>query len=121
MRMTVLASLVAAGLLMGCKPKEPAPAPAPKVVAKDLPSDDPLTTSRPPIISEPPPYRPPPATQPVAATGARKYTIKQGDTLIKIARAELGNEHRLKDIKAANPGIDFDKLKVGQEIYLPAK
>ena len=47
--------------------------------------------------------------------------LKAGDTMIKIARTELGNEHRLKEIQALNPGLDPSKLRPGQEILIPAK
>jgi nucleoid-associated protein YgaU len=47
------------------------------------------------------------------------YTIKKGDTFIKIAREVYGDPSRMKDIAAANPGLDPRKLKVGQTIVLP--
>jgi LysM repeat protein len=120
-----LAAVLAAGLLLGCKPQEPpppAPGPAaPKVVAKEA-ADDILSTSRPPRTAVTDVVTPP-ATQPVAppAGASRKYVVKKGDSLIQIARTELGSEHRLKDIKALNPSLDPNVLKVGQEIVLPAK
>ena len=46
------------------------------------------------------------------------YTIKSGDSLAKIARA---NGVSLADLEAANPGIDPKRLKVGQKINLPTK
>jgi LysM repeat protein len=46
------------------------------------------------------------------------YTIKSGDSLAKIARA---NGVSLADLKAANPGVDPKHLKVGQKINLPTK
>ena len=126
-----LAAVLAAGLLLGCKPQAPPPAPgpspAPKVVKTD-PGDGILSTSPPPRTggtdilgpTATPPPTPPPVAPPVAGA-SRKYVVKAGDTMIKIARQEFGDEHRLKDIKALNPGIDADKLKVGQEILIPAK
>ena len=52
----------------------------------------------------------------VSAEGT--YTIKSGDSLAKIARA---NGVSLADIEAANPGVDPRHLKIGQKINLPAK
>jgi nucleoid-associated protein YgaU len=49
----------------------------------------------------------------------RTYTIKSGDTLGKIAQAELGGSSKWKQIVDANPGLDPRKLKVGQVIKLP--
>jgi LysM repeat protein len=46
------------------------------------------------------------------------YTIKSGDSLAKIARA---NGVSLADLEAANPGVDPKHLKVGQKINLPTK
>lgn len=44
------------------------------------------------------------------------YTIKAGDGLAKIAKA---NGVSLDALEAANPGIDSKKLKIGQKINLP--
>jgi LysM repeat protein len=52
----------------------------------------------------------------VSADGT--YTIKSGDSLAKIARA---NGVSLADLEAANPGADPKHLKVGQKINLPEK
>jgi LysM repeat protein len=52
----------------------------------------------------------------VSADGT--YTIKSGDSLAKIARA---NGVSLADLEAANSGVDPKHLKVGQKINLPAK
>lgn len=46
------------------------------------------------------------------------YTVKSGDSLAKIARA---NGVSLAEIEAANPGVDPKRLKVGQKINLPTK
>ena len=64
------------------------------------------------------PPEPKPATG-VMATPGGTYTVKKGDTFIKIAREVYGDPGRMKDIAAANPGVDPRKLKVGQTIVLP--
>lgn len=60
-------------------------------------------------------------SKPVAAAskGTSTYTIKKGDLLRTIAREKLGDESRWKDIVAVNPGLDPQKLAVGQKIKLP--
>lgn len=49
------------------------------------------------------------------------YEVQKGDTLTAIARDRLGDEKRVPDLVAANPGIDPDKLAVGKLLWLPAK
>jgi nucleoid-associated protein YgaU len=85
------------------------------------PADDALLNSGPPRTGIPVTSLAPAAPTSQPAAGAKKYTVKKGDTLINIARTELGNEHRLKEIQNLNPGLDPAKLKVGQELLIPAK
>ena len=49
----------------------------------------------------------------------RLYTIESGDSLSSIALAVYGSGTRWVDIAQANPLIDPNRLKVGQEIKLP--
>lgn len=56
---------------------------------------------------------------PVPPAG-REYTIKSGDTLEGIARAELGDGQRWRQIVEMNPGLDPKSLKIGRKITLPA-
>ena len=49
----------------------------------------------------------------------REYAIKSGDTLEGIARAELGDGQRWKQIVDMNPGLDPKSLKIGRKIMLP--
>lgn len=53
-------------------------------------------------------------------TGARSYVVKKGDSLREIAAATLGDAARWKDIVAANPGLQPNKLAVGQKLRLPS-
>ncbi len=57
-----------------------------------------------------------PAPGTVSSDGT--YTVKSGDSLAKIARA---NGVSLADLKAANHDVDPKHLKVGQKINLPTK
>ena len=49
-----------------------------------------------------------------------RYRVQSGDSLWKIAARELGDGERWREIAAANPGFDADRLLVGQELVLPA-
>lgn len=77
-----------------------------------------------PVIPVADAYPAGPAADLGAASGANKsaartYTVQKGDTLIKIARTQLGDEHKWKQIAAANPGVNANAIKVGQKINLP--
>ncbi len=50
---------------------------------------------------------------------AQVYTVKKGDTLYSIARNVYGDASKYKEIIRANPGIDPNKIKVGQKLNLP--
>ncbi len=52
------------------------------------------------------------------ASGQTVYVVQHGDTLGHIAKKQGVS---LKSIKAINGGINYDKLLVGQKIYIPAK
>jgi nucleoid-associated protein YgaU len=61
--------------------------------------------------------------QPVAGapakSGGRSYTVQRGDTLSSIAAKQLGDSNRWKDIQAVNPGLDPNRLRVGDALRLP--
>jgi nucleoid-associated protein YgaU len=59
----------------------------------------------------------PPATPP--APSGSTYRVAEGDNLWKIAATTLGDGARWGDIAQANPGLDADRLKVGQVLRLP--
>jgi hypothetical protein len=64
-------------------------------------------------VAEPAPSEPTPGYQ---------YVLRKGDTLAIILRAcaDAGLGVTLKDLLAANPGLDPARLKVGQIILIPA-
>jgi len=62
---------------------------------------------------------PPPAATPPAP--ARSYTVKQGDTLWVIAKRELGDARRIKEIADLNGLKEPFRLRIGDKIRLPAK
>ncbi len=53
------------------------------------------------------------------ATRARTYRIVSGDTLVGIARKIYHDPRRWRDIAAANPGLDPNRLHRGAAILLP--
>ncbi len=63
-----------------------------------------------------PEAKPEPARQP-----ARTYTVKRGDSLAKIAQAQLGSSRRVADLLKLNGLSDPDDIKVGQVLKLPAR
>jgi LysM repeat protein len=58
----------------------------------------------------------PRATQPRKPSTPKTYTLKSGDTLDKIAKAQ---GITLKQLQAANPGLDTRNLKPGTPIKVP--
>lgn len=59
------------------------------------------------------------ATTPVSGTpsaATRPYTVRAGDTLLAIAE-QFGTT--VDAIRAANPGLNAEALRVGQEITIP--
>ena len=59
-----------------------------------------------------------PAPAQVASAG-QSYTVRKGDTLFGIARAQYGDGKQWQRIAAANPGVSPSKLWAGQTIVLP--
>jgi nucleoid-associated protein YgaU len=62
------------------------------------------------------------AAPPVAKTTGKSsgyYTVKKGDVLRAIAREQLGDEARWKEIVAANPGLKADNIHVGEKLRMP--
>jgi len=53
-----------------------------------------------------------------AVAGPGEYVVKGGDSGAKIARANGAN---LADLIAVNPGVNWNKLKVGDKVKLPKK
>lgn len=51
---------------------------------------------------------------------SRTYTVQKGDSFKAIARRELGDENRWKEIAALNPKVEASKLAIGQKLSLPS-
>lgn len=122
---TTLALVAALSFVAGCDNNKkktgaevPPPAPAEQApIAAPLPAPAPAPA---PMVVEPSPL--PPAPAPAARSGAKAggtYVVQKGDTLFAISRKVYGNNSKVKDIIAANPGIDPNNIKVGQKLNLP--
>ncbi len=74
-----------------------------------------------PGISTRPPLSSPPAKPAPGVRGESTHTIAKGDTLWSLAERYLGSGKRWKEIVAANPGLDPQKLHVGQTIVIPPR
>ena len=61
-----------------------------------------------------------PAAKSTTAAAGAEYTVKSGDTLEAIARAQLGDGQKWRAIVEMNPGLDPKALKVGQKLKMPA-
>jgi peptidoglycan endopeptidase LytE len=73
----------------------------------------PPPSSNPPVAFVPPPIAPP---VPEVTPGS-SYEVAKGDTLGNIAKA---HHVSLKDLQAANPGVDSKHLKIKQKLTIPA-
>lgn len=103
-------------------PPPPAPAPAAAPAARPVPTMEPAPAPQP----IPKPNSTPKAASPAHATGGNgaahaggTYTVQKGDTLYSIARKVYNDPKKVDAILKANPGIDANKIKVGQKIHLP--
>lgn len=56
----------------------------------------------------------------VVAQGEQTYTVKAGDNLSKISRLYYGDANQYMKIAQANNIPDPDKIKVGQQLRIPA-
>ncbi len=110
-------SLVAM-LIQGCKRETPVENPMP-----EIPTNTPtMTDTNPPVVdtnvfvlpTNPPPVIVPPVAETVPGS---EYLVVKGDTLTTIAKA---HHVSLKDLQAANPGVDSKHLKLKQKITIPA-
>ncbi len=56
-----------------------------------------------------------------AAGSAFAYTVQEGDSAWKLAKRFYGNGLQYPRIKKANPGVNFDNLKVGTKLTIPER
>ncbi len=118
-------------LMQGCK-KEPE---APPVAAEDTNATTSATSALAAETNTPPPFtnpsttgtgsalttnvEPPPVTSttaPTALAAPTEYKVVKGDTYTTIARKFHVSTRALQD---ANPGVDPNKLQIGQTLHIP--
>ncbi|MBM3845232.1 MAG: LysM peptidoglycan-binding domain-containing protein [Verrucomicrobia bacterium] len=87
----------------------PVPSPAP-VVKSSPPPTAPSSDPEPKVSSRPP----------VPEKGI-EYVVKSGDTLSGIVAAARSKELKItmKQLRDANPDINWDRLRVGQKVFIP--
>ena len=73
----------------------------------------------PDTVARPEPKPRPHQPEPTARTAGGSYVIRSGDVLSVVAQRELGSSKRWREILDLNPGLDPDRLQVGQRITLP--
>ncbi|MCA8981412.1 MAG: LysM peptidoglycan-binding domain-containing protein [Planctomycetes bacterium] len=62
-----------------------------------------------------------PSSKPAVPSGpGGTYTIQSGDVLSRIAQDQLGSVKQVSAILALNPGLDPNRMSVGQVIAMPA-
>lgn len=59
------------------------------------------------------------SSSPSVEASSDTYTVAAGDTLDRIAKRTLGDAGRWKEIAKVNPGVDPQRLMVGQKLVLP--
>ncbi len=112
---------LAAMLIQGCKREQPVDngGESPTI---DTNTPAVVDTNAPPVVDTNTPVTPPvavvpPVVTPPPAAAGTEYTVVQGDTLAKIAKK---NGVTLKALEDANPGVIPTKLKIKQQLTIPA-
>ena len=102
-------------------PVEPSEPPAAPAAEEEPPESPDLAATTPEAPPSPAAEEPTSAVETPAATGAPgTYTIARGDTLAQIAARLYGDARRWRVIANANPGLNPNRLLIGQVIKLPA-
>ncbi len=128
-RIVAFMFFIVLGMVVGCSNSSksamggPAKSDVLNVAAAPAPAPIPAAAPQPVYDAQPVSYSsaaPMPGSTAVASTGGSKsYTVKKGDTLFSIAKASYGSGRDWQKIVSANPGLDPQKLKVGQHINIP--
>ena len=137
MRYVLTIAVVLATMGLGCEQQKPEPQPPPSapvapksaepVARLPEPKTDLVTPGEDrvwpkPLITEPPTKVPSGASAGVAEpVGGNTYVVKKGDNPWAIAKRELGDGQRHKEILALNPGLNPTTMKIGQVIKMPPR
>lgn len=81
----------------------------------------PPRNSTPPVNPGPGGQRPPGVSPPAIPDKGYKYAIRANDTLSALVKALRAQGHKVteKIIMDANPGVNWNRLRIGQEIFIP--
>jgi LysM repeat protein len=60
-------------------------------------------------------------TKPPTVEAKRTYKVQSGDNFETIARKQLGSASMTAELRALNPGIEPEKLRIGTELVLPPR
>lgn len=115
---TFLGGGVAGWLLRG-GPTAPAPVPLVAVTPAPPAPVQVKSSSVPPSAPRGAPSTSAPAAVRSSPTAGHWYRLGASDTLSEIARRAYGTTKRTADVVAANPGLDAQRLRPGQLVYLP--
>ncbi len=96
-------------------PAKPAPAPEPVVAPEPEVPATPIAEVK-PLPPPPPPKEVAPVAKPEAPKAADTYVVRKGDTLSGIS-AKFNV--RMSAIIALNPGVNPNKIRIGQKIKIP--
>jgi nucleoid-associated protein YgaU len=129
--MTIVTMLVLAVVLAGCKKTEgpgtmepSIPTASSRTAEQERPSEPAAQVPRIDQPAEAETIGPPEADSPPPAESPerpRVYVVEKGDTLWAIAKQFLGSGNRWRELVAANPGLEPEKLSIGREIIIPPK
>lgn len=111
----LLVALLAAATLPGCVVQ-----PRPTRAVEPIPPRPLSVVTLPPAPGDASGFAGPEALPPAPLPGAGgTYSVVRGDTLLSLARRFYGNPSAWREIAAANPGVDPNRLLVGQTLVLP--
>jgi nucleoid-associated protein YgaU len=94
---------------------EPRTQPAPQPPAPQ-PSSEPQSG---PALPKPAPDGPPAGKPAVLIPRFTEYTVREGDTIVRIAKRLYGKDEHWQSIAKANPRVDPQKLRAGQTLKVP--
>jgi nucleoid-associated protein YgaU len=137
MRYVLTVAVVLAAIGLGCEQQKPDPQQQPNKPMTTAKTPEPVRRLPPPMVEPVRPVDDRVGPQPLIITpptpagsghaagiatppaGGSVYVVKKGDTLWAIAKRQLGDGKRHKEILALNPGLTPSAMKIGQSLKMP--